>query len=96
MCVVLPPHCNGNQNSQQSGYILNRRFVDCRHGGCRGVMERVVTRWQHPVTSNVALDMLHWALPRALLQHPHGHQNGLRQRHICSLAADILLDTTCS
>ena len=68
MCELLPPHCNGNRNSQQSGYILNCCFVDCRHGGCQGDMERVVARWQHPVTSNVALDMLHWALPCALLQ----------------------------
>ena len=51
------------------GYILHHRFVDCRHGGHWGDTERVVARWQRPVASGGALDMLHWAMPRALLQH---------------------------
>jgi hypothetical protein len=39
-------------------------FVDCFlfaccPGGRWGNTEQVVTRWQHPVASGVALDMLH-------------------------------------
>ena len=52
----------------QRGYILHHHFVDCFHGGRRGDTERVVTRWQRPVASGGALDMLHQAMPRALLQ----------------------------
>jgi hypothetical protein len=65
---IVPLHRDGHQNSQQRGYILHCRCVDCRHGGRRGDTERGVTRWQHPVASFVALDMLHRAMPRASLQ----------------------------
>ena len=65
-CGIVPPHRNGHQNGQQSWYILNRRFDDCRPGGHRGDTEQVVARWQCPVASDVALDiMLHRAMPRA-------------------------------
>ena len=47
---------------------MHCHFVDCCHGGRQGNTERLVTR-QHPVASNVALDMLHWVMPLALLQH---------------------------
>jgi hypothetical protein len=48
-------------------------FVDCClfaccPGGCWGDAEQVVTRWWLPGASSVALDMLHWAMPRSLLQ----------------------------
>ncbi len=48
-------------------------FVDCCLfacclGGCWGDTEQVVTRWQHPVASRVALDMLNWAMPSVLLR----------------------------
>ncbi len=66
---IVPPHRDGHRNGQQRGYILHCRFDDCRHGSRRGNTEQVVARWQHPVASNVALDTLHWAMPRALLQH---------------------------
>ena len=66
---IVPPHRYGHQNGQQRGYILHHRFVDCRHGGHWGDTERVVARWQRPVASGGALDMLHWVMPRALLQH---------------------------
>jgi len=36
---VVPPHRDGHQNGQQSGYILHRHFVDCCPGGCRGDTE---------------------------------------------------------
>ena len=66
---IVPPHRNGHRNGQQSWYILHRRFVDCRPGGHRGDTEQVVARWQRPVASYVALDiMLHQAMPHASLQ----------------------------
>jgi hypothetical protein len=55
---IVPPHCDGHRNGQQRGYILHCRFGDCCHGGRRGNTERVVTRWQRPVASNVALDFV--------------------------------------
>ncbi len=43
-------------------------FVCCYPGGCMGDTEQVVTRWQHPVASRVALGMPHWAIPSVLLR----------------------------
>jgi hypothetical protein len=48
-------------------------FVDCClfaccPGGCWGDTERVVTQWRLPGASSVALDLLHQAMPRSLLQ----------------------------
>jgi len=40
---IAPPHCDGHQNGQQSGYILHRHFVVCRPGSRRGNTEQVVT-----------------------------------------------------
>jgi len=54
-CSILPPHCNGQQNDQQSGYILHCCFVDCDPGGRRGDTEGVVTQWRRPVASGEAL-----------------------------------------
>ena len=67
-CSIVPPYHDSHQNGQQRWYILHRRFVDCHPGGSRGDMERVVAQWQPPVASDVALDMLHRAIPHALLQ----------------------------
>ena len=58
-----PAHRHNHQNGQQSGHILHRCFVCCGPGGRRGDTEQVVARWQHPVASGIALDMLHWAMP---------------------------------
>jgi len=66
---IVPLHCNDHQNGQQSGYMLHRRFVCCRLGGCRGNTERVVDQWQRPVASGKALVMLH----RAMRSVPHRH-----------------------
>ena len=66
--LIVLPHRNGHQNSQQRGYVLHHRFVDCRHGGHRGNTEQVVARCQHPVASDVAVDMLHRAMPHVPLQ----------------------------
>jgi len=30
---ILPAHCDGHQNGQQSRCVLHCRFVDCRLGG---------------------------------------------------------------
>ena len=65
---IVPAHRHGHRNDQQSGFILHRCFVDCRHGGRRGDTEQVVARWQRPVASDVAVDMLHWAMPHVPLQ----------------------------
>jgi hypothetical protein len=48
--------------------MLHRGFVCCCHGGRRGDTEGVVARWQHPVASGVALDMMHGAMPHVLRQ----------------------------
>ncbi len=46
-------------------------FVDCFLFACcpgsrQGNTKQVVTQWRHPVASEVALDMLHWAMPSVL------------------------------
>ena len=41
---IIPPHRNGHQNGQQSGYMLHYRCVDCHPGGRRGDMERLVAQ----------------------------------------------------
>jgi hypothetical protein len=48
-------------------------FVDCClfaccPGGRWGNTEQVVTRWRLPGASSVALNLLHWVMPRSLLQ----------------------------
>ena len=51
-------------------------FVDCClfaccPGGRWGDTELVVAQWRRPGASSVALDLLNWAMPRALLQRVH-------------------------
>jgi hypothetical protein len=51
-------------------------FVDCClfacFPGCRwGNMEQVVAQWRLPGAYSVALDLLHRAMPRSLLQRVH-------------------------
>jgi len=55
---IVPPHRNDLRNGQQSGCIFLRWFFVCCHGGCGSDMEQVVARWQCPVASGVALNML--------------------------------------
>jgi hypothetical protein len=50
------------------GTFSCRRFVCCCPGGRWGDTEQLVAQWQHPVTSGVALDMPHQAMPSVLLQ----------------------------
>jgi hypothetical protein len=59
---IVPPHCDGHQNGQQSGYMLRYHCVDCRHDGHRGNTERVVAQWRCPVASSKALVMLYWEM----------------------------------
>ena len=56
---IVSVHCDGHQNSQQSGFILHHRTVCCRPGGRRGDTERVGARWRCLVASIKALDLLH-------------------------------------
>jgi hypothetical protein len=44
------------------GTYFSRCFVCCCPGDRWGNTEQVVARWQCPVASGVALDMLHWAM----------------------------------
>ncbi len=61
-CGIVPAHCDGRRDGQQSGYILHHCCVDCRPGGCRGNTEQVVIRWRRSVASGEALVMLHQAM----------------------------------
>jgi len=65
------PHRDGHRNGQQKGYILHHGFVTCSPGSHQGNTEQVVAQRQCQVTSGVALDMLHQAMPHVLLQRLH-------------------------
>ncbi len=63
MCTVLYRHTATAINMATFLVV----FVDCClfaccPGGRWGNTGRVVTRWQRPMASGVALDMLHWAM----------------------------------
>jgi hypothetical protein len=65
---IVPPHRDGNQNGNQSGYMLHCCFVCCHPNGRRGDTERVVTQWQRLVTFIKALDFLHQLMRLVLHQ----------------------------
>jgi hypothetical protein len=88
---IVPPHCDGHRNGQESGNILHLRFVCCRPGGRRGDTERVVARWRHLVAFMKAVVMLHGAMPRIASMPLHRHRNGLRRRCIRSSSPAFLL-----
>ncbi len=50
------------------GVFVNCCLFACCPGGHWGDAWQVVSRWQHPVASGVALDMPHWAMPSVLLR----------------------------
>ncbi len=50
------------------GVFVDLCLFACCPGGRWGNMEQVDARWQLPGASSVALDLLHWAMPRSLLQ----------------------------
>jgi len=60
---IVPAHCDGHQNGQQSGHIFHLRFVCCCSGGRRGD-----TGWRRPVATGVALDVLHREMLHVSLQ----------------------------
>jgi hypothetical protein len=66
---IVPPHRDGHQNGQQSGFMFHYSCVDCCPGSRRGNMEQVVARWWRPVASGEAPVMLHWAMPSVLHRH---------------------------
>jgi len=91
---IVPPHCDGHQNGQQSGYILHLRFVCCRPGGHWGDTERVFAEWRHLV-GGFYESPGHAALGDATCTAPippHGHRNCLLRRCICSSPPAFLLE----
>ncbi len=56
------------KTARKVGVLFDCCFVDCRPGGRRGNTEQVVAQWQLLGASSVALDLLHPAMPRPLLQ----------------------------
>jgi hypothetical protein len=67
-CSYVPAHCHGHQNATFLGVFVDCCLFACCPGGHWGNTERVVIQWQLPGVSSVALDLLHWAMPRLLLQ----------------------------
>ena len=65
---IVPPRRDDHRNGHQSGYMIHRCFVCCRPVSRQGDTERVVARWQRPMASGVALDMLHQAMWHVSLQ----------------------------
>jgi hypothetical protein len=51
--------------SKVGGFVEYCLFACCP-GGRWGDIESVVAQWRHPVVSEVALDMPHWAMPSVL------------------------------
>ena len=94
--TIVPPHRDGHQNGQQRWYIVHCCFVDCCHGGHWGNTEQVVAQWQRPVASDLAIDMLHWVMPHAPLQHFRTDIKMACNGGLLLIVADILFDTTCS
>ncbi len=89
---IVPPHCHGHQNGQQSGYMLYRCFVCCRPGGRWGNTEQVVAQWRRPVASDEVLVMLHRAMRsvwhrRTAMAIEMAHDGGafVRLRHLFRL-----------
>ncbi len=50
------------------GVFVGCCLFACCSGGHWGNMEQVIARWWRPVAPEVALDMLHWAMPSVLLR----------------------------
>jgi hypothetical protein len=80
--ILVPPHRDDQQNGQQSGYMLHHYCVDCRPGGCRGNIERVVARWGCPVASGEALVMIHRVMRSLLHRHTAMDNKMARDRAI--------------
>jgi hypothetical protein len=50
------------------GLFFCHCVICCCPGGRWGNTEQGAAQWQHPVASQIALDMLHWAMPSVLLR----------------------------
>jgi hypothetical protein len=50
------------------GVFIHYCVVDCRPGVRGSNTEQVVAQWRRLVASDMALDILHWAMPHELLQ----------------------------
>jgi hypothetical protein len=72
MCAVLYRRTAAAMNMATFlGVFVDCCLFACCPGGHWGNTERVVARWRLPGASSVALDLLHWAMPRSLLQPIH-------------------------
>jgi hypothetical protein len=96
-CGIVPAHRNGHWNSQQSGYILHNRCVDCVPGCPPGQYGAVVTRWQCSVASGEALVMLHQDVHSVLhrrtamaIEMAHGGGTFVRPHHLFRLVVQRL------
>jgi hypothetical protein len=54
--------------ARKVGVFIHRCVVDCCPGVRGSNTERVVAQWRCPVASDMALDILRWAMPHELLQ----------------------------
>jgi hypothetical protein len=56
------------KTARKVGVFIHRCVVDCRPGISGSNTERVVAQWRHLVASDMALDILHRAMPHESLQ----------------------------
>jgi hypothetical protein len=69
MCAVLYRRTAAAMNMATFlGVFVDCCLFACCPGGRWGDTEQVVTQWQLPGAPSVALDLLHQAMPRLLLQ----------------------------
>ncbi len=57
------------KTANKVGIFFHCCLFACCPGSSWGNMEQVVDQWRHKGASSVALDLLHWAMLRQLLQH---------------------------
>ncbi len=50
------------KTASKVGVFVDCCLFACCPGGCQGNTKQVVAQWQHPVASEVALNMLHWEM----------------------------------
>ncbi len=56
------------ETARKVGVFIHRCVFDCCPGVRGSDTEQVNARWRRPVASDMALDILHWAMPHELLQ----------------------------
>jgi hypothetical protein len=57
------------KTAHKVGVFIHCCLVECHPGIHWSDTEQVVARWQRPMASNMALDILHRAMPHELLQY---------------------------